>query len=796
MSSIPAAQGIAGRLLHIDSSMESGYETITMEWLRSAAKSGSLTAVEDLEKRHPEYCQEAKQVFRASGGFNDALDNIEALNTLKCMGLRKNREHTETQEQAKTIENPVDSSGNTLLHYAATYGELELVSDLMVESPASIDLQNYNGESALYKACLSGHTAVVRSLVASGANPALPSEPFGITCLHWLFNFEDQDIEDVATLLISTSAADINARIRPIAMNHGYTPIVSEHFPFHRPLGTPLHWAVSAHSAKAVNVLLALGADIDALDLPEGDNGQSALVMAIYRNDADMVELLLSKGARADWTDKNGRNLVHMMVSNFPMRSREFDLPRCVWSWVNHGSCQNQVAQLKRCLAAVQAHGVQINMRADKFETHLLSQTPLLDAVDSRDVCAIIALIDAGADCNLKSGTGDLPVLGWLNKDSRCLDHPVLYPVALRKLLQGVRDVDTRNDLTQRSIWHHAATTNGTDHQLRETIDILHSLDTPPDIDAQDRYGATPLLGVIEDYRITRVLDDVRNTPARVEIIIQAGADIEMRNYLNEDFLYYLCKNPRLSDDETLGITTMIMARFSPAKQAKIVRDSYTTRRQSGKTALMEAVDASKLRVVKYLVSLEVDINKVDNEERTALDWALGRAERNRQRFIYDLEYEFGVAERQDALDDGTAFTSTLHLGTNTLRDGSAKRAQYFNSSAIINFLESSGAQQWSSPTSNASVNRNPLLEDIRVGKLVFGKYIPSKQPHLKQWTRLYEIAWDEHRELSHSNCPCCNLLRRLPTALLAQKFTLALLDEISKVQPHFDNIQDLLPES
>lgn len=72
---------------------------------------------------------------------------------------------------------------------------------------------------------------------------------------------------------------------------------MSEHFPFYWPLGASLHWAIVARSWKGVYLLLELDADINALDLPHEEKGQSALAIVTYRNDAEMVENLLARGA-------------------------------------------------------------------------------------------------------------------------------------------------------------------------------------------------------------------------------------------------------------------------------------------------------------------------------------------------------------------------------------------------------------------------------------------------------------------------------------------------------------------
>ncbi|KAI4264148.1 MAG: hypothetical protein L6R42_000729 [Xanthoria sp. 1 TBL-2021] len=648
---VPAAQGIAGRLLLANGITEYQDDIITASWLRSAVSSGSLTAEEDLRCRHPKDCQQIKQLFRASGGYNCKLNSTLTSFTSICDDPRELN-----VDKAKRIcdkmgiaDSPLDRESNTLLHYAATYGMCDVVSFLITKRKASVNISNRGGETSLYKACLSGAAAVVRTLVTLGADPTLATRPFGITCLHWLFNFDEDQTHAVASLLTSNNTALVNTRITPVSIGHQQTPIPAEHFPFHWPFGTPMHWAVAMRSRKAIDVLLGLQANIDALDLLDGHDGQSALGLACYRNDADMVDFLLSRGADAGWIGSKGRNLIHMMVLSPHSLNREFNLPRCIWSWVNHGAYRNRLHELQRCLDAMQAKGVQRDLRRDR------SQTPLIDAVEADDTCAILALIRAGADCNVKCPTGELPVHRWLALDGRRLDYPMLYLQVLKELLGGTADIHTKEDLIKESVCHFAINTQGSDQQLQESMEILLLCDPPANINAQDRDGVSPCLKVLASL-------DTRNTAARVGILIQHGADTQKRNHNNEDFLYYLCNNARLSDDETMAITKTLMAQVVPAQDRRIAIQSYS--KLDGSTALTKAVQNSKLNTVKYLISLGAALDVVDQKKRrTALDWALHTADIVRQGFIENVIDRLGIADQQNAIDDRTAFRTVVSWG-------------------------------------------------------------------------------------------------------------------------------------
>lgn len=646
---VPAAQGIAGRLMLAHGFTEYQDDDITASWLRRAVSTGSLTAEEDLRSTHPQECQQIKQEFRAFGGYNSKIVSTNRLFHCICEHPWKVNIHRaeELCDKLGIADTVLDNEGNTLLHYAAIYGLCDVVSLLITKKMASVDITNHGGETPLYKACLSGNTSMVKTLVTLGAVSAPTAQSRGITCLHWLFNFEDDQIHEIAGLLASNTNFNVDARISPLSIANVQRFIAAEHFPFHWPLGTAMHWAVASRSRTAIDALLGLQADIDALDLLEGEDSQTPLALACYRNDADMVEFLLSRGANANWNGWKGRNLIHMMVLD-PESSNNFYLQRYVWSWVYHGTYANRLRELKRCLSVLQARGVSQNLRRNR------SQTPLIDAVEANDSCAILALVTAGADCNVKSPTGELPVHRWLGLDSRRLDYPMLYQSVLEGLLQGTADIHTGDDSYGESVCHLVVNTQGSNEQLQESLGILLRCNPPANINARDRDGVTPLLSVLSSL-------DTSNTAARVAILLDHGVNIQERNDNNEDFLHYLCKNMKLPDDETIVIMETIMQRVPQSQERRIAVQSYS--QSDGSTSLMHAVWHGKTRMIKHLVSLGVDLNAVNHKNWTALDCALRAANMIRQDFIESVADKIGLADQQIAIDDRTAFETVINWG-------------------------------------------------------------------------------------------------------------------------------------
>lgn len=637
-----AAQGIANRILAAHHLLEQVDDNIRLRWLQNAISTGSLIAVEDMKVLHPEHLQEARQNFRRRGGYSnltnttqispqDSLSELAGLTAESAFRICNSRD---------SPDDVLDAQGNSLLHYAAMYGLPDVIAYLVLQQGACVDVENYKKETPLYKACLAGHGDAVKALIELHAEATIVSEPFDISCLHWLFNFSYNEIESIAKLLISDGKADINAKIKTTVIGSLKQQIRTQHFPFHWPFGTPLHWAISARSTAAADVLLGLGAEVDAYDFPEGDKDrQTALMLAMYRHDAEMVEYLHSKRANFGKLELTGRNLFHVMAAYHGSLNRAFRLPRNIWSWTTHGCAKNHLEQLRRCVLITLKSGVDINAR------RLRSQTPLVDAVENEDACVALVLLQAKADPNILCPTGESLLQRWLLVDARRLDYPHLYIPVLKEILTRATNTGHRDSFCGESAYHYAATNSCSDEQFEEVMSLLSTLSPTLSLDAQDRYGATPYLKVLGNLNT----DGLR---VRADSLLERGADIELRNHDGEDFLHYLCSNFKLSDQDTLENMTHFLGRWDTSKQRKMARESHSGRDDS--TALMQAVQCGKFCCVKFLVELGVDVNRLDMERRmTALDWAIHMADATRDFFI---ERCVDMLGRTEQAEDGAAF--------------------------------------------------------------------------------------------------------------------------------------------
>jgi truncated hemoglobin YjbI len=135
--------------------------------------------------------------------------------------------------------------GLTLLHFAASAGDVERVR-LLLSFGADVDARSFeNGHTPLYCAINVGATEVAELLLQRGA--------------------------------------DVNVHSGPIR-------------------GTPLHVAARRDQVAAAKLLLAAGADVEARDI----KGETPLRRALNCRQPGMIALLVASGANLDAPDKRG----------------------------------------------------------------------------------------------------------------------------------------------------------------------------------------------------------------------------------------------------------------------------------------------------------------------------------------------------------------------------------------------------------------------------------------------------------------------------------------------------------
>lgn len=177
---------------------------ILEEWMLQAVSEGYLFAKPGrLEKR----VEEAKDRFRSQGGF--CSDPFLGKSAVK-MAIDREK----ALEWKMKNGNVVYRKRNTILHAAAAFGAVDALRGLMDDAKITVDVENENAETPLYKAFQAGHTKVIEVLLDHGANASCRTRQ-KITPLNWLFMIPEGSIHEIAKRMVERGA-DVNAVMEPV----------------------------------------------------------------------------------------------------------------------------------------------------------------------------------------------------------------------------------------------------------------------------------------------------------------------------------------------------------------------------------------------------------------------------------------------------------------------------------------------------------------------------------------------------------------------------------------------------
>jgi ankyrin repeat protein len=365
--------------------------------------------------------------------------------------------------------------GTTAIMFAAYFGDLDLVNAL-IEAGADVTLQNRFGTSAITEAAIIGHTEILEALLAAGADP----------------NFENPEGE------------------------------------------TPLMAVARTGKVEAASVLIDAGADINA---QENWGGQSAIMWAAARSNAEMVRLLAENGAELD-----ARGVVRQWARKIITEPRPKDLNKGGFTALLYAAREGCVA----CARALVEAGADPDL-ADPERV-----TPLNMALLNLHYDTAAYLIEAGADVDkwdlfgrapiyMAADTNTLPVMGnGAMVVIPSMDERTALDVG-RLLLEAGADPNIR--LKRRPPYRNVPQDRGGDGILAQGATALLRAARAGDVefarlllqhgalvDLPSKEGVTPLMaaaGVEFGQRVTRgrnrTEQEVYDT---IELLIEHGADV------------------------------------------------------------------------------------------------------------------------------------------------------------------------------------------------------------------------------------------------------------------------------
>ncbi|MGE0010135.1 MAG: ankyrin repeat domain-containing protein [Candidatus Babeliales bacterium] len=201
-----------------------------------------------------------------------------------------NGSYEEVEQLLATGINVNDYEGESALHAAAQKGDLALAK-LLLEHGADVHAKSYEaGWTPLHQAAAFGHLALLELLVAHGANVQEETQPIADN----MYNaFE-------TPLPVACRAGHLD--VVQFLVEHGVTLSPEESY-------APLYNAVASGNSEIVAYLLAKGADCRNYE-----QNPPLLVEACMQEHIEIVKLLAAHGYNIDAQDQNGQTPLIMAV--------------------------------------------------------------------------------------------------------------------------------------------------------------------------------------------------------------------------------------------------------------------------------------------------------------------------------------------------------------------------------------------------------------------------------------------------------------------------------------------------
>ena len=288
--------------------------------------------------------------------------------------------------------------GVTPLVLAVEGGNLQIVNAL-IAAGADVNHALPEGETVLMTAARTGNVPVIQALLRHDARPGLREDFYGETALIWA---AVADHADAVTALLN-AGADINERSAHASWarkNYGLTRLSQGEW-------TPLMYAAREGALDSGRVLLARGADVNAVD----PDGATALVLAIINYHYDFAQMLLDFKANPNLADTTGMAALYAAVDmhSLPWMFGRPEIPAptkvscldLIASLLEHGADPNAA------LSAVQFQ----RAHTDGDPSLGVGATPFLRAAKAADLPVMKMLLAHQANPNARMKNGNTALM-------------------------------------------------------------------------------------------------------------------------------------------------------------------------------------------------------------------------------------------------------------------------------------------------------------------------------------------------------------------------------------------------
>jgi len=373
--------------------------------------------------------------------------------------------------------------GITPLYLACQNANPAMIERLL-KAGADPNAVSTEGETALMTVARTGVVEAAKVLLDHGAKVDAREEWHGQTALMWAV--DEQHPAMVKELI--AHGADVNAVSN---INMWERQKTAEPRDKWLPLGglTPLLFAARQGCIECEQILLEAGARIDTTD----PDGISPVLIAIINGHYDAAAFLLNHGANPNLADDTGRTALFSAVDFNTMPVSNRPSPRVI---------ENQMTSLD-LIKLLLDKGANVNaqlLKQQPYRTKLdrgddtmltTGTTPLLRAAKAADLPAMRLLLARGADPKLATRAGITPLMAAAGLGSKEEDTTGRFKTeaeaieAIQLCLDAGVDINAASGQGQTAL--HAAALKGYDHVVQ------YLADHGANLNAKDRQGKTPL---------------------------------------------------------------------------------------------------------------------------------------------------------------------------------------------------------------------------------------------------------------------------------------------------------------
>jgi ankyrin repeat protein len=428
---------------------------------------------------------------------------------------------------------------------------------------------------------------------------------------------------------------------------------------------TPLHWAAHNSDIAAVEKLIKSGADVNA----KNEYGATPLLLAASNNNAEVLERLLKGGANPNLAGADGMTALMIVARNTNVKAAKVLL--------DHGADVNAAEQQKKQTALMWAaaqnqgpmvrllvsRGADVNARASVNVTATAmfttatpmdwpsnvsaepragyrqpgGMTPLLYATREGCLDCVKALVEGGANVDLVDPEGVTPLImaitnmyfdtaAFLIKAGANVDkwdiwgrNPLYCAADVNTIPRGGRaDRPSLDETTALQVIEMLLQAGANPNLQLKLLPPYRNIGADRGVDQMLTIGATPLL------RAAKALD----APA-VELLLKYGANPNLPNMRGTTPVMAGAGLGSV-DADTRGVFTTEDTPLRSVATLKLLLDNggeiNLKDNIRGQTPLHGASFWGWNAAVEFLVSRGADLEAKDNNGKTVIDSALGKA--------------------------------------------------------------------------------------------------------------------------------------------------------------------------